>query len=172
MGYVAPSGLGALSARAGEALGAYVAPAAPAAPAATSSSESAPRELGAVHRAPTAMQELVRTGRPAGRYGGGEVEIPPWFEAAARKMFENQGVSDGISLADLTLVTAAPATQIAASTRTQPSAGPVTPSVTGATEKQAGPGAHIDVETVAQEIYRHILTIMDAARARNGEPYL
>jgi hypothetical protein len=51
-------GLGRLSARAGEALGSYVAPAsAPAAPAAST------RDTGAVLRAPTAAQELVQTGR-------------------------------------------------------------------------------------------------------------
>ena len=32
--------------------------------------------VGAVLRAPTAAQELVQTGRPSGRHGGGEVEIP------------------------------------------------------------------------------------------------
>jgi hypothetical protein len=148
-------------------------------PSSSSSSESSSSsrdrgEQGAVLRAPTAMQELVRTGRPAGRYGGGEVEIPPWFEAAARKMFESQGSSaDAISIAELTLVTAAPATHIAASSRSQPGAGPIAPAATDATEKAGAGGANnIDVESVAQEIYRHILVMMDAARARNGEPYL
>jgi hypothetical protein len=121
------------------------------------------------------MQELVQTGRPAGRHGGGEVEIPPWFEAAARRMFESQGtISDGISIAELTLVTAAPSTQFAASTRTPPSAAPVAPSAAAAAEQAGGGGGpnNIDVEATAQEIYRYILTMMDAARARNGEPYL
>jgi hypothetical protein len=179
LGYAGP-GLGALSARAGEALGAYVAPSAAPAPASSSSSSSEPssssyeREQGAVLRAPTAMQELVRTGRPAGRHGGGEAEIPPWFEAAARKMFESQGsTSEGISIAELTLVTAAPSTQIAASTRTQPAASPQSPALAGASEKAGGSGPNsIDVEATAQEIYRYILIMMDAARARNGEPYL
>ncbi|HWU88265.1 MAG TPA: hypothetical protein VN253_13355, partial [Kofleriaceae bacterium] len=131
-------------------------------------------EQGAVLRAPTAMQELVRTGRPSGQHGGGEVEIPPWFEAAARKMFESQGtISENISIAELTLVTAAPSTHIAASTRTPPSAAPVSPAVSGSSEKGEGGGANvIDIESTAQEIYRYILTMMDAARARNGEPYL
>jgi hypothetical protein len=172
----AGAGLGALSARAGEALGSYVAPPAFAPAASASSDSSSPRdrgEVGAVLRAPTAMQELVRTGRPAGRHGGGEVEIPPWFEAAARKMFESQGtISDGISIAELTLVTAAPSTQIAASTRTPPSAAPVAPSASAAAEQAGGGANDIDVEATAQEIYRYILTMMDAARARNGEPYL
>ena len=181
-GYAGP-GLGALSARAGEALGAYVTPVATpaAAPVSSSMSSAEPssssrdREVGAVLRAPTAMQELVRTGRPAGRHGGGESEIPPWFEAAARKMFESQGtIADGITPADLTLVMAAPSTQLAASTRAQPSAAPQAPSAGAAAEKAAGGGGanNIDVEATAQEIYQYILTLMDAARARNGEPYL
>ena len=62
-------GLSGLSARAGEALGAYVSPSA--APAASSS--SAAREVGALLRPPTAAPELVETGRSAGRFGGGEV---------------------------------------------------------------------------------------------------
>jgi hypothetical protein len=159
-------GLAHLSARAGEALGSYVSPVVQQqAPAASSSSS------GAVLRAPTAAQELVRSGRPSGRHGGGEVEIPPWFEAAARKMLEERsGASDGISLAELTLVNAAPAAQVAASTRGSPGAQSGAPAHSGAAE---APTQHnIDVEKVANEVYRHILTLMDLARARNGEPYL
>jgi hypothetical protein len=157
-------GLSMLSARAGEALASYVAPSA--APA-----EASARRDGAVLRAPTAAQELVRTGRPAGRHGGGEVEIPPWFEAAARKMFEDRSSSsDGISMAELTLVNAAPATQVAASTRSAPSAAPARPALS-ATTATSQP-QQIDIDRVAHEVYRQILVLMDAARARNGEPYL
>ena len=162
-------GLGALSARAGEALGSYVAPASAPAPAASASSS---RDVGAVLRPPTAAPELVQTGR-GGRHGGGEVEIPPWFEAAARKMFEERGVSgisEGISIAELTLVTAAPATQIAASSRAAGgSAAPVAPS-TGAAANAQSP--EVDVEQLANDVYREVLVLMDLARARNGEPYL
>jgi hypothetical protein len=123
-------------------------------------------------RAPTAAQELVRTGRPSGRHGGGEVEIPPWFEAAARKMLEDRsGNADGISLAELTLVTAAPSTHIAASTRTAPSAQPVAPAAASGSDS-AKNGEPIDIDKIANEVYRQILVMMDAARARNGEPYL
>lgn len=166
-------GLGSLSARAGEALGSYVAPSETRREGTTSSSSaSGQREVGAVLRAPTAAQELVRTGRPSGRFGGGEVEIPTWFEAAARKMLEERsGASDGISLAELTLVTAAPTTQVAASSRAVPTAAPLAPGAT-TSKDGAGKGEPIDVEKIANEIYRHILTMMDAARERNGEPYL
>ncbi|MDQ3370034.1 MAG: hypothetical protein M3680_31850, partial [Myxococcota bacterium] len=169
-------GLGALSARAGEALGSYVTPHAPTfatSPSSSPGTSAAPhREVGAVMRAPTAAQELVRTGRPSGRHGGGEVEIPSWFESAARKMLEERsGASDGISLAELTLVTSAPSSHIAASSRTAPSAGPIAPGMnTGAAQSGAAP--QVDIEKVANEIYRHILVLMDVARARNGEPYL
>jgi hypothetical protein len=123
-----------------------------------------------VLRPPTASPEYVQTGRSGGRHGGGEVEIPPWFEAAARKMLtERSGDADGISLAELTLVTAAPASHVAASTRSAPSAAPPAPG--GATSQAAKP-QQIDVEKLANDVYREILVLMDVARARNGDPYL
>jgi hypothetical protein len=163
-------GLSHLSARAGEALGSYVAPAA-AAPSSSASSSSSRSDAGAVLRAPTAAPELVQTGRPSNRSGGGEVEIPAWFEQAARKMFESKSssVSDGISIAELTLVNAAPAPSVAASSRVAGGSAPVAvaPSVAAGAEKQA-----IDVEKLANDVYREVLVLMDIARARNGEPYL
>ncbi|MCX5746634.1 MAG: hypothetical protein NT062_29510 [Proteobacteria bacterium] len=119
-------------------------------------------------RAPTAEPEYVRTGsRPSARTGGGEAEIPAWFEAAARKMFDDRssGVSDGISLSELTLVTSTPSNQIAASER---GVGHATPAQTQqpATSIHA---AEIDVEKLAYEVYRQILELMDTARSRNGE---
>jgi hypothetical protein len=159
-------GLGGLSSRAGEALGAYVAPAAAPAPASASSSASS-RDVGAVLRAPTAAPELVQTG---GRHGGGEVEIPPWFEEAAKKMFgERSSVSDGISIAELTLVTTAPPQQVAASTRASGGHAPVAqgPAAQVVAEKET-----VDIEKLANDVYREVLVLMDLARARNGEPYL
>jgi hypothetical protein len=125
-----------------------------------------------VLRAPTAAQELVTPGRPAGRFGGGEPEIPTWFESAARKMLEERGgPSNDISLAELTLVNSAPTTQIAASTRGVPSAQPTNPAPSSlGTQFKAG--QEIDIEKVANEVYKQILVLMDAARARNGEPFL
>jgi hypothetical protein len=123
-----------------------------------------------VLRPPTAAPEYVQTSRSGGRYGGGEVEIPPWFEAAARKMLtDRSGDVDGISLAELTLVTAAPASHVAASTRSAPSAAPPGPS---SAKAQGSNTPHIDVEKLANEVYRSILVLMDVARARNGDPYL
>ncbi len=168
-------GLAALSARAGEALGSYVAPSyAASSSSSSSSSGSSSREPGAMRRVPTAAQEMVRTGRPSGRFGGGEVEIPTWFESAARKMFDEKsssGPASELSLTELTLISAAPSNQIAASTRSQPSAVPANPnpSAQGALATKDTP---IDIEKVANDVYRQILVMMDAARARNGEPYL
>lgn len=169
-------GLGALSARAGEALGSYVAPSFGVAttastPASVSSTPSREREVGPLLRAPSATQELVRTG--SGRHGGGETEIPAWFEKAARKMLEDRSApSDGISMAELTLVTAAPASHVAASTRTAPSANPIAAAANSQAQSSQAGAADIDVEKIANDIYRHILVMMDVARARNGEPYL
>jgi hypothetical protein len=171
-------GLGSLSSRAGEALGSYVAPESRTSPTAAASGSSAPREHGAMLRAPTAQPDYVRTGsvggsRSPGRFGGGEVEVPTWFEAAARKMLDDRsGMSNDISLAELTLVQSAPSTHIAASERSAPSALPATPNVSSQGAQQQNNGQQIDVEKVANEVYKHILVLMDGARARNGEPYL
>ncbi len=159
-------GLAGLSARAGEALGSYVSPVAAEAsrPAARADAEPS-----VYQRAPSAAQELVRTGRPSGRHGGGEAEIPAWFEKAARKMLdERSGASDGISLAELTLVSAAPASQVAASSVTAAPA----PSATPAAATKPGDEQEVDVDKLADEIFRQIMVMMDSARARNGEPYL
>jgi hypothetical protein len=179
-------GLSSLSSRAGEALGSYVAPSgyqsSPRASASSSASSaggsSSSREQGAVLRAPTAAPDYVRTGsvggaRSTGRFGGGEVEVPVWFESAARKMFENQSSNLGgdISLADLTLVQSAPSTHIAASERGMQSAAPTNPNPSSQDAHQSS-GQQIDIEQVANDVYRHILVLMDGARARNGEPYL
>jgi hypothetical protein len=164
-------GLSGLSARAGDALGSYVSPVAP--PSAPPRERSTDyNSVGAVLRPPTAAQEYVQTGRSTGRFGGNEVEIPTWFEAAARKMFADRSSdAEGISLAELTLVNAAPAAHIAASTRSAPSAAPPAPGGAGAAN-QSNNAPQIDVEKLANDIYRQILIMMDAARARNGEPYL
>src|SRR5262249_12227944 len=122
---------------------------------------------------PTAAQELVRPGRSSGRFGGGEVEIPTWFEAAARKMFEERGggPASELSLAELTLITAAPSNQLAASSRAMPSVASPNPNPSTQGES-ADPQSAIDIEKVANEVYRQVLVLMDIARTRNGEPYL
>jgi hypothetical protein len=159
-------GLAGLSARAGDALGSYVGPASPPmAPTRERSSEGS----SVAQRAPTAAPEYVQTGRTGGRFGGGEVEIPTWFESVARKLLAEQSGDPGISLAELTLVTAAPPQQIAAATiapsKSAPTGGGGQPG--GA---QGGNAPQIDIEKLASDVYRDILIQMDIARARNGDP--
>ena len=86
-------------------------------------------------------------------------------------MFAERGgtsLADGISLAELTLITAAPARQIAASTREHGGA----PQPAAAAPAAAAESSDVDVEKVANDVYREVLALMDLARARNGEPYL
>jgi hypothetical protein len=164
-------GLSGLASRAGEALSSYAAPTA-VAELGGSASGSSRRSDGAVMRAPTAAQELVQTGRPAGQFGGGEVEIPPWFEQAARKMLaERTNLSGDISLAELTLVTAAAPQQIAASSKSAGSSHAAAASSSAAGHGE-GKAQQVDVDKLAEDVYREVLAMMDIARARNGEPYL
>jgi len=72
-------------------------------------------------------------------------------------------------MAELTLVTAAPASNIAASAIAAPTAVPG-PSG-GATAGGAAAPPKIDVEKIAYELYRDIMVMMDVARSRNGDPY-
>lgn len=160
-------GLSSLSARAGEALGSYVTQ--QAIPTSSSSSGSYTGNEGAVLRAPTAAQEMVQTGRPSGRAGGGETEIPAWFEAAARRMFADKrssGGAEGISLAELTLVNNAPSGAIAADSV---SAGKATPnaSVSHAGEKDEDSG--LDIESLANDIFEHVEQMKKQARMLLGD---
>jgi hypothetical protein len=166
-------GLSGLSSRAGEALASYVTSVAvqsvPLGGSATStSSPSMPMAARA-----GSVQELVQTGRPTGRHGGGETEIPPWFEAAARKMLGERMGTESLSMAELTLVNNAPATQIAAASKTgHVSAAPLSPGGGGEEQGESKKGGEDDVDALAEEVYLKILIMMDAARSRNGEPYL
>jgi hypothetical protein len=134
----------------------------------TKSSSSSNNNNGAVRRAPTAAPDMVRTGGSRS-----ESDIPDWFEKAARKMFGEQTntAADGLSLADLTLINNAPSTQIAASTKGESVSASATPS-SASSATAAAEGEKFDVERIARDVYRAVMQIMDAARARNGEPYL
>ena len=108
---------------------------------------------------------------PGGRFGGGEVELPAWFEQAARKMLSEQSsVAGDISIAELTLVAAAPPTQIAASTRVAGGSAASSSSAPRAT--MSDQPAPVDIDKLANDVYREVMLLMDIARARNGEPYL
>jgi hypothetical protein len=164
-------GLSGLASRAGEALSSYATPVVTSQRGASAGSSR--REEGAAMRAPTAAPELVQTGRPTGKFGGGELEIPAWFEQAARKMLaERTNVSGDISLAELTLVTAAPQQQIAASSKSAGASHASASPASAAGASESAKGQPVDVDKLAEDVYREVLAMMDVARARNGEPYL
>ena len=167
-------GLAPLSSRAGEALASYVTSVSvPSVPVGSTSAPSSSSSVPIAQRAPSAAAELVQTGRPSGRHGGGETEIPPWFEAAARKMLGERMGTESLSLAELTLVNNAPATQIAAASKTgHVSAAPSAPGAGGGDEGESKKGDGEDIDAIAEEVYAKIMIMMDAARSRNGEPYL
>ena len=165
-------GLASLSNRAGQALGSYVTtvaadPSASSSYEGNSSSNSNGTSNSSAPRGPTAAPEYVR---PAARHGGGDVEIPAWFESAAKKMFaEQQGGSESMSFAELTLVTQAPPATIAASTRATST--PATTSATASASSTPSAASKPDVEGLARDVYDSFLELMDIARWRNhGEP--
>ncbi|MBZ0232534.1 MAG: hypothetical protein K8M05_09420, partial [Deltaproteobacteria bacterium] len=102
--------------------------------------------------------------------GGGEPEIPAWFEAAARRMLDDRSPGGGMSLAELVLVTAAatPSKAIAASAR---GASPTAVSSTPTVAAQSSGGQKPDVEKLAFEVYQEVLRLIDIARERSGDPY-
>ncbi|GAB4513381.1 MAG: hypothetical protein Tsb0020_31630 [Haliangiales bacterium] len=140
---------------------------------------------GAIRRAPTAAQPLVTASRASSgsqqaalrqmlaaaqkQRAAGNNELPPWFEQAARHMFENQS-GDGISIAEMTLVATAPSHHIAASPKSAASGSTSTaaPSASGGSESQdIEPTAN--VEQIAREVYAEICRLIDFARERNGD---
>ncbi|MEZ4368337.1 MAG: hypothetical protein R2939_18970 [Kofleriaceae bacterium] len=169
----ARAGLGGLARRAGYALQSLVSPVGAEASTEVAARGTAAREgLASVHvdgggraaaRGAESTGELVRPSHGP-RHGGGEVEIPAWFERAARKMFEDRGAGAGMTAADLTLVSVAPPAQLAASSRsTTTSAATVSSSPT---PKAAAPAAP-DVERIAREVYDQFLSLLDVTRWRN-----
>lgn len=167
-------GLGGLASRAGEAISSYVTP--HQASAMMSTSDSATRtERQAARAAASVAPEYVRSpARPSAKAGGGEAEIPAWFEQAARRMFAEQtGVAESISLTELTLIQQAPPSAVAASTRSLHGPAPSISSSSSGGGSGHDTGHHdVDVDGVANEIYQQILDMMQSARARNGEPFL
>ena len=74
-------------------------------------------------------------------------------------------------MAELTLVTAAPASHVAAASVAPPSSSPAAPSTGASGHGQQG-GPQIDVEKLAHDVYKDILHQMEIARARNGDSFL
>lgn len=145
-------GMAQLSARAGEAISSYVAPVVVSTP-----------SQDAEARAAAAAAEIMRPGRSAGRFGGGETEIPTWFEAAARKLLSERGGSEGLSLAELTLVNAAPAQQVAAAEEHSTASPPAQ------TQPAAKPEfSQADVDNIATRVLRKLNDLIDDAKIRGG----
>jgi hypothetical protein len=131
---------------------------------------------------PTAAQPLVNTGSPSSspmnemirsardKRATGEADIPVWFEKAARRMFEGSASDGGITLAEMTLVTAAPARHIAASPKSAsaPASAPASP---GGSEQSAGAEPSADVRRLAEDVYAEICRLIEIAKERNGEPW-
>jgi hypothetical protein len=100
-----------------------------------------------------------------------------WIVEQAKKWFEEGNQSSGrdITLAEMTLVTAAPKTQIAASEMTA-SRAPVqamsTPQASGGPAAVAARDpAKPDVDKIAQEVYERICRMLEVARERSGDPW-
>jgi hypothetical protein len=175
-----------VASRAGESLRSFVAPYEEPRVATTgaASAPSARRDSsqGAVLRVPTAAQPLVQTGSPSSspaaemiraaraKRASGDPGIPAWFEKAARQLFNDSSGGGGITLAEMTLVTSAPARHIAASPKTASSSAATAPQSAGGSE-QADEVDSAEVQRLAEEVYAEICRLMAVATERNGEPW-
>ena len=183
-------GLAGLAARAGESLGSFVSPsmaevrdvaasgfAGSGESGSAGSSAAASRAASPVYveNAPARPStpspfSAPRPGRAFGQFGGGEPEVPAWFESAAQRMFssgDDRGA--GMSLAQMVLVTAMPQQQVAAATRGTSAGG-------GGGSPAHGAGKHApaekpDVEQLAFEVYHEVMHLLDIARKRSGDPF-
>jgi hypothetical protein len=150
-------GLAQLSARAGEAITSYVTPVV------VSAAPTADAEA----RAAEAAAEIMRPGRSAGRVGGGETQIPTWFEAAARKsLSERSGSGEGLSLAELTLVNSAPAQQIAAADEAVSTSPPATAAPVAKPEFSPD-----QIKDLAGKVLTIVKRMIEAAKDRGGFTY-
>ncbi|MBK7198531.1 MAG: hypothetical protein IPH80_39285 [Myxococcales bacterium] len=183
-------GLAGLAARAGESLGSFVSPsmaevrdvaasgfAGSGESGSAGSSAAASRAASPVYveNAPARPStpspfSAPRPGRAFGQFGGGEPEVPAWFESAAQRMFssgDDRGA--GMNLAQMVLVTAMPQQQVAAATRGTSAGG-------GGGSPAQGAGKHApaekpDVEQLAFEVYHEVMHLLDIARKRSGDPF-
>lgn len=111
-----------------------------------------------------------RPGRAFTQAGGGESEIPAWFEAAAQKMLNGGDERAASTLAQMVLVTAMPSQQIAAATRGGSSSG----GGGGAPQQGGGKQGGVekpDVEKLAHEVYQEVMSLFALNRMRGGDPF-
>jgi hypothetical protein len=163
-------GLSRLAARAGEAIGSYVQPSAGEVTQASSGAAHVPSSSGRSGSEPF-VHELIRTGRGFSRVGGGETEIPAWFESAARKMLEQRGLGETMSVAELTLIASSPSRQVAAAAR-DAGGGPAPSMAQASPGASGGEAEKPDIEKISAEVYAEILKLIDIARERSGDPWL
>lgn len=168
-----PDQLDLVAPHAGRSLQSVVAPAERSAAA----SSNAAAASGAGYAAP-ASTPLVETGSAGATLARAlqaarqdtSLEIPDWFEAAAKKVFAESGAeADGVSVAEMTLVQTAPSHQLAARREDGASVASVAtrPSLSGGDGEQVSP----DVDKLAREIYEEIRLMIDVARERSGDPW-
>ncbi len=176
-----------MTARAGESLQSFVAPgeAATSVSADRPPSAAASRSRGAVQRVPTAAQPLVQTSQSRAQVAAvqdmirsaqqkrssGDNSIPAWFEEAARRMFQEGSDGGGISLAEMTLVTAAPARLVAASPKSASSSASSRPPDASAGSESYDAEPTANVEQMAREVYAEICRMIEMARSRNGNTW-
>ncbi|HKE17904.1 MAG TPA: hypothetical protein VKB80_23670 [Kofleriaceae bacterium] len=137
-------------------------------------------DTGAGPRAPitSSPQPASRAAAPAPAPGAAlSAADMAWFQEAAKKYFDSAGpTTGGISLAEMTLVTSAPRTQIAASAKAADrgvvQASSTTP--TGGEGNQPDgvplPGRP-DIDKIAQDVFEQICRMMAVARERSGDPW-
>ncbi len=95
--------------------------------------------------------------------------IPSWFESAARRMFAGMDSEStgGISIAEMTLINAAPARHVSASPR-----GEASGSASAARQGSAAQPEAPDVDALAEEVYAALQRRFSIERERNGDPWL
>jgi hypothetical protein len=141
-----------------------------AAPQPTFVSTSAPRE--APSASPAAPPPPARPSEPP--KASPEADMA-WFYEAAQKYFADAGPSSsGLSVAEMTLVTAAPRAQVAASP--QRADRPVTQAASTTQGDASKPGeapaaARPDVDKIAQEVFEQVCRMIAIARERSGDPW-
>ncbi len=172
--------------RAGESLRSLVAPAAPG----FDSQQSAHAYAAApgVHPGASIQRELVQTAPLAApaqerldaqaramasqaRARGELQDLPPWLEEAARSMLEAGGEGEGLTFAEMTLVTSAPSRQVAASAHTADSAPSRARPADGHDAATEGKHDEPDVGKLAQKVYEELERLLAIARERSGDPW-
>ncbi|HUH02720.1 MAG TPA: hypothetical protein VML75_12060 [Kofleriaceae bacterium] len=121
---------------------------------------------------PQVVEAQARAIVARARASGAQPDLPDWFESAARRMMEENQGSDGMSLAEMTLVTAAPARHIAASTRSADSSPAASMNATSPSQGSDGAKESPDVEALAQEIFAEVCRMFEIVKERNGDPWL